>query len=136
MWSAVFCLASSLDTFPSHLVQQEESAYSPETSKSLCQNFSSGKEEMSKSEFNWSCFLVIKKSKPFFLWEKTVLWKIVLLKTDLLELLIPLLHLHTPPRCSGMHESDTSQEHKQESPHRLRYTALQKLVFGVFLCHF
>lgn len=102
MWSAVFCLASALDTFSSHLVQQE-SAYSSETCKSLCQNFSSGKEEMSKSEFNWSCFWLLKKPKPFFLWEKTVFWKIR--ERELLELLIPVLHLHATPRCSAVHES-------------------------------
>lgn len=130
MWNAVLCLASRLGTFPSHLVQQEESACSPATSKSLCQKFISGNKEMSKSELNWSCFLVVKKPKPFFLWEKMIFWKIR--DTDLLELLIPVLHLHTPPRCSAMHESDISQGHKQESSHHLCYTTLQKLV-GFFV---
>jgi len=47
MWSTVFCLASGLDTCPSHLLHQGDSTYSPGTSKLLCQNFSSGKEEKS-----------------------------------------------------------------------------------------
>lgn len=76
MQSTVFCLASGLDTFLSHLVQQEDSTYSPGTSKLLCQNFSSGKEEMSKSEWNWTVLVMLFGYKRVFLAEMKILQKI------------------------------------------------------------
>lgn len=128
MWSAVFCLASALDTFPSHLVQQE-SAYSSETCKSLCQNFSSGKEEMSKSEFNWSCFRLLKNLNPFSCEKRQFSGKLGSVNfwncSSQYSTSMPRQGVQ---QCMKVH----SQGQERESSRYLCYTALQKLV--VFFC--